>query len=123
MIRARSVIPIALAAAWFALASPQPSRGADQLLAPRTASAFRVRTVDGRTLELAALLERGPVLLDFWATWCKPCIASMPELQALHTRWAQRGLTVIGISEDGPRNASKVRPFASRLGLGYAIVL
>jgi len=79
--------------------------------------------VDGRPLDSAALIARGPVLVDFWATWCKPCIAALPEIQKLHERWASRGLTVVGFSEDGPRNFSKVRPFAGRLGLKYAIAL
>lgn len=89
----------------------------------KTAPSFRLRALDGRMLDSAVLLGRGPVLLDFWATWCKPCITALPELQALHEKWQGRGLTVVGISEDGPRNFSKVRPFASRMGLTYAIAL
>lgn len=82
-----------------------------------------LRRAGGGKLELAALRERGPVLLDFWATWCKPCVASLPELEALHRRFGGRGLTVVGVSIDGPRNFAKVRPFASRLGLTYPIAL
>ncbi len=82
----------------------------------------KLKTVDDRTLDLPALLARGPILLDFWATWCKPCIASLPEIEALHERHAARGLTVIGVSIDGPRNLARVRPFAQRLGLTYPIV-
>lgn len=77
----------------------------------------------GQTLDLEELRARGPVLLDFWATWCKPCLAALPELDALHRRLSDRGLTVIGVSVDGPRNFSKVRPMAQRLGLGFPIVL
>jgi peroxiredoxin len=84
---------------------------------------FTMRTVTGERLESEALLARGPVLLDFWATWCKPCLAALPELDSLHRRFAPQGLTVIGISVDGPRNFPKVRPFAHRMGLGYPIVL
>jgi len=87
------------------------------------APAFRVKSVTGETLALESLLEKGPVLVDFWATWCKPCLASLPEMQSLHERFADAGLTVIGVSIDGPRNFAKVRPFARRLGLDYAIVL
>jgi peroxiredoxin len=87
------------------------------------APAFRVKSVTGEALALETLLAKGPVLLDFWATWCKPCLASLPEIQALHERHAEAGLTVIGVSIDGPRNFSKVRPFVRRLGLDYAIVL
>jgi peroxiredoxin len=81
------------------------------------------RTVDGRDLELSALLAQGPVLLDFWATWCRPCERSLPATQALHERFREHGLTVIGVSVDGPRNWTRVRPFARRLGLTFPIVL
>lgn len=87
------------------------------------APAFTLRTVTGERLELAALLERGPVLLDFWATWCKPCLQSLPELETLHRRHAGGGLTVIGVSIDGPRNHARVRPFARRLGLTFPVAL
>jgi peroxiredoxin len=84
---------------------------------------IRMRSVTGQALDLEQLRQRGPVLLDFWATWCKPCLASLPELEALHRTLGPRGLTVIGISVDGPRNFSKVRPFTQRLGLTFPIVL
>ena len=87
------------------------------------APAFRTRTVSGDALSLEKLLARGPVLLDFWATWCHPCLAELPELEALHRRYRERGLTVIGVSEDGPRNFARVRPFAAKLGLTFPIVL
>jgi peroxiredoxin len=88
-----------------------------------TAPDFTVRRVDGGKLQLATLRREGPVLLDFWATWCKPCLASLPELEALHRRFAARGVSVVGVSIDGPRNFAKVRPFAARLGLTYPIVV
>ncbi len=101
------------------LASAPPARAAEPPLAPT----FKVKSVTGEVLDLAALRSRGPVLLDFWATWCKPCLAALPELDALHRRFSPRGLTVIGVSVDGPRNFPKVRPMAQRLGLGFPIVL
>jgi peroxiredoxin len=92
---------------------------AETPLAPR----FKVKSVTGATLDLERLRLQGPVLIDFWATWCKPCIAALPEIESLHRRFGPRGLTVIGVSVDGPRNFLKVRPFAQRLGLGYPIAL
>ncbi len=79
-------------------------------------------TVERTRLPLAAARRRGPILLDYWATWCKPCLASLPEIQAVHEAYAARGLTVVGISVDGPRNATRVRPFVTRMGLTYPIV-
>jgi thiol-disulfide isomerase/thioredoxin len=118
---ARAVPAALVAALAFGALAPDRVARADE---PAPAARERtLRDVRGRTLDLDALLARGPVLLDFWATWCKPCIASLPEIEKLHRAWEARGLTVIGVSVDGPRNFPKVRPFATRLGLSYPIVL
>ena len=87
------------------------------------APALRVRTVTGESLSLEKLLAAGPVVLGFWATWCHPCLAELPELETLHRRYGDRGLTVVGVSVDGPRNFAKVRPFAAKLGLTFPIVV
>jgi peroxiredoxin len=111
----------ALIALLVAVAAPCPivAGAEDAPLAPT----FTTRSVTGETLDLETLRAHGPVVLDFWATWCKPCLAALPELEMLRARFAGRGLTVIGISVDGPRNFPKVRPAARRLGLGFPIVL
>jgi len=116
----RPLAALALGCALLA-AAPAPADVIDG--SPPQAPAFRVKSVTGESLVLESLLEKGPVLVDFWATWCKPCLASLPEMQSLHERFADEGLTVIGVSIDGPRNFAKVRPFARRFGLGYPIVL
>ncbi len=79
--------------------------------------------LDGTEVELGTLLGGGPVILDFWATWCKPCLLAMPELQKLHADLAARGLRVVGINEDGPRNAPKVRPFLAASGYTFPVLL
>ena len=89
----------------------------------RHAPPFRIESLEHDRLDLARLLLRGPVLLDFWATWCKPCVAALPELESLQRRYRARGLTVVGISIDGPRNFARVRPFIARLGLTFPVAL
>lgn len=114
-----SVVGVVTAAA-LTVAAIAPSRAAlERARAPR----FVVEDLAGRTLDLDTLLARGPVLLDFWATWCKPCHAAIPELNAWHEAYAAQGLTIIGVSVDGPRNHPKVRPFVQRMGIRYPIVI
>lgn len=88
---------------------------------PRSAPAFQLTSLAGDTLSLERL--RGTVaLVDFWATWCVPCRKSMPELSALHERWAARGFTVVGISIDEDRE-KEVRRFLQKTPVAYPIVI
>lgn len=65
----------------------------------KPAPPFALRTYDGRTLSLADF--RGKVvLLDFWGTFCPPCMAALPKLQALHEKHASRGFAVVGVTVD-----------------------
>jgi thiol-disulfide isomerase/thioredoxin len=63
------------------------------------APALIVPTLDARVFDLAAL--RGKVVIvNFWASWCSPCRAEMPQLDAFYRRYHARGLELIGISVD-----------------------
>ena len=56
--------------------------------------------------------ERGKiVLVDFWATWCPPCVALFPHTVALQQKYGGRGLTVVTVSMDSPEDEAKVRSF------------
>jgi thiol-disulfide isomerase/thioredoxin len=61
-------------------------------------------TLDGKTLDVREL--RGQVVLvDFWATWCPPCRAAIPELRELHRRYHEHGFEIVGVSLDFQRSA------------------
>ena len=62
-------------------------------------------------------------VLDFWATWCKPCLNSIPELNSLYLKYKNQGVNFIGINTDAPRNRSKVKPMVNALGLDYPVLL
>jgi thiol-disulfide isomerase/thioredoxin len=79
--------------------------------------------LDGKQVQLSSILGRGPVILDFWATWCKPCLLALPELEKLYADLGPRGLQVVGINEDGPRNAGKVKPFLKSKGATIPVLL
>ena len=72
---------------------------------PRPAPAFAVRDLDGGEIPSAELPD-GPMLLDFWATWCPPCLKDLPRLTELHERYADAGFSVVGVSIDDGDDAA-----------------
>lgn len=63
------------------------------------------------------------VLIDFWATFCKPCLRAMPDLDALYRSRKDRGFVVLGVSIDGPASSADVQAEVSRLGVTFPILL
>ena len=88
---------------------------------PRPVPAMALKDLAGQAVDWKRFDDQ-VVLVDFWATWCVPCRKSMPELQALHARYASRGFSVLGISVDtqGPAN---VRKFVASRKLTYPIAI
>ena len=84
---------------------------------------FNLRNLQGERVNLTTLLAKGPVLLDFWATYCKPCIKAMPKLQKIHEKYGKSGLTVLGVNVDGPRGQNRVKPFLRARRVNFPIAL
>jgi peroxiredoxin len=74
-------------------------------------------------VRLSDHLGRDVVLLDFWATFCKPCLHSMPELEKLYQKHKGSGFVVLGISIDGADQRDEVRAEVAKLGVTFPILL
>jgi len=92
-------------------------------LAGQKAPDFTLKNVDGKNVKLSELLKEGPVLLDFWATWCQPCKQALPHLDRIHATYKDRGFTMLGISIDNTRSVSKVRPYVRGQGFEFPVAL
>ena len=81
---------------------------------------FRLIGLDGTPIQLSEL--RGhPVWLTFWATWCPPCRAENPDIQAVYTEKKDSGLVVLAVNIG--EEPGTVRGYADRTGLNFSIVL
>lgn len=84
---------------------------------------FKIRNIDNKLISLNDLKGEKLTVIDFWATWCKPCVSAIPKLNALYEEFSEKGTEFIGINVDGPRNQAKVKPFAISLNIKYPVVL
>lgn len=84
------------------------------------APAFTVATLGGDSAKVGGRARQPVTLVNVWATWCAPCKAEFPELQALHTQYAPKGLRVLAISIDTDGDA-EVAASAKSMGATFAI--
>lgn len=80
--------------------------------------------LDGNTVELQQLAGNGnPVIVCFWATWCKPCVFQLNTIEKIYADWQEKyKVELIAISVDDPRNTEKVAPFVSNHNWDYLIL-
>ena len=83
------------------------------------ARAIDLMTIDGAALSLQQL--RGKVVLvNFWATWCEPCITEMPSLQRLHDQLSSEGFEVLAVNyQEGP---ARIKSFIDKLNFTLPVV-
>ena len=84
---------------------------------------FVLEDLDGKKVSLADLRADGPVVIDFWATWCKPCIRELPHLDELRKKYAKDGLKVVAISIDDTRSVAKVKSYVQTHDYGFQVLL
>jgi thiol-disulfide isomerase/thioredoxin len=92
------------------LPSPKiPDRLPQFSLADRAGKATSIASFGGKSL-----------IINFWATWCAPCRSEIPLLETLHSEWAGREVSVVGIAVD---YRDKVLEFADRFKIGYPLLI
>ncbi len=81
-----------------------------------------ITDLEGKKHHVSEFLGKGPVLLNFWATWCKPCLAELPKVEEFQKEWAEKsGLKLITVSIDDPRTQKQIKPFVHRHGFEFPV--
>jgi len=116
-------LTLVLGGVWiWAFRVPDSSAG-DHSVAPQKgflAPDFVLSTLDGGRMRLSDLRGR-PVLVNFWASWCGPCRAEMPHIQAAHEAHTGEGLIVVGVNQ--MESQATVAQFVNEFGLTFPVPL
>lgn len=104
----------------LAAKAPPPPAGVRPVRRGEPIPAVTLPGLDGRARTLADLRGNRPLLVNFWASWCAPCIEEMPELQRFSAAQGANGTQVVGIALD---DADAVAAFLQRVPVDYPILL
>jgi len=84
---------------------------------------FKLENLNGEYVELKDLLEEGPLLISFWATWCKPCVEELSEYKKIYNDYKSQGFNMIAISTDDEKTVAKVKPFVKSKNYNFPVLL
>ncbi len=113
------LIPVLVIGAAGCSSSPE---SAAPSVPDRSAPDFQLQSLDGQSVSLSSL-RGSPVMINFWASWCGPCRAEMPFIQAVFEdeEWTQQGLVILAINIG--ESSSTAREFMEDNGLTFTVLL
>jgi peroxiredoxin len=87
------------------------------------AADFSLKNLNGEDIRLSQLYGNGPIVVNFWATWCKPCVKELPHLDEIYRDYKEKGVKVLAVSEDSPWSVSKVKSFIAGHHYSFTVLL
>lgn len=84
---------------------------------------FILPDLKGNNYKLSENLNQGPILINFWATWCVPCREEMKKLVEIYEKFEDDGLQILAISIDDPKSVSRVKSFINSRKYPFKVLL
>jgi len=83
-----------------------------------------IKDINGANFNTSQILNDGPIVIDFWATWCKPCVKELMILDDYYIDWQEEtGVKIYAVSIDDSQSMAKVAPFVNGKAWEYEILL
>ncbi|MBF0553022.1 MAG: TlpA family protein disulfide reductase [Nitrospirae bacterium] len=118
MIKYCTLLLILLLATTAGAVPPAPWES-DEIIG-KAAPDFTLKTLDGKDFSLSTLKGK-TILINFWATWCPPCVEELPSMNKLYLRYKQKGFEVVAISLDS--STAKVKKYIAKNPLNFIVLL
>lgn len=86
----------------------------------------QLKNINGKTVQTASIANNGgkPVIISFWATWCKPCLRELKAIHEVYADWQdETGVKMYIVSIDQAQDANKVKPLVDGFGWEYEVLL
>lgn len=120
-----SALILVLSAAWIWVTPAPDSSTTGRIPVPQVgfpAPDFELETLDGETVSLSDFRGQA-VLLNLWATWCPPCRAEMPAIEATYLDYAKQGFVVLAVNATNQDDRRKIDEFIAQQGLTFPVLL
>lgn len=84
---------------------------------------FDLNDISGNSVKLSQLLEKGPVMISFWALWCVPCKEEMKHMSELYQKYSDSGFVYVAINNDSPKSVDKVKSYVESKSYKFTVLL
>jgi len=84
---------------------------------------FVLEDLDGENYRLSENIGKGPIVMNFWATWCVPCIEELKQMKRIYKKYAEQDVQFLAISIDDPKTVARVNSFAKSHHYPFKVLL
>lgn len=87
------------------------------------AADFVLKDINGKTYQLSQNLGKGPIVINFWATWCVPCQEEMKKMKEIYKKYSKKDVQFLAISVDDPKTVGRVKAFVKSRRYPFHVLL